>query len=53
MAPRTYTAKAPAKLNLRLKVIGRRPDGYHELVSLMVPVDICDVLEFRPIPEKI
>lgn len=53
MAPRTYTKKTPAKLNLRLKVIGRRPDGYHELVSLMVPVDICDVLEFRPIPEKI
>jgi 4-diphosphocytidyl-2-C-methyl-D-erythritol kinase len=44
--------KAPAKLNLRLKVTGRRPDGYHELVSLMVPVDICDVLEFQVHPEK-
>jgi len=50
---RTYTAKAPAKLNLRLKVTGRRPDGYHELVSLMVPVDLCDHLEFTLIPEGV
>jgi 4-diphosphocytidyl-2-C-methyl-D-erythritol kinase len=40
-------------LNLRLKVTGRRPDGYHELVSLMVPVDICDVLEFQVVPETV
>ena len=53
MTVRTLTAKAPAKLNLRLKVTGRRPDGYHELVSLMVPVDICDVLEFQVMPEKV
>ena len=53
MAPKTYTAKAPAKLNLRLKVTGRRPDGYHELVSLMVPVDLCDVLEVALLPEKV
>jgi 4-diphosphocytidyl-2-C-methyl-D-erythritol kinase len=50
---RILKTKAPAKLNLRLKVTGRRPDGYHELVSLMVPVDICDVLEFRVISEKV
>jgi 4-diphosphocytidyl-2-C-methyl-D-erythritol kinase len=49
---RILTTKAPAKLNLRLKVTGRRPDGYHELVSLMVPVDLCDVLEFQVVPEK-
>ncbi|MFP3927471.1 MAG: 4-(cytidine 5'-diphospho)-2-C-methyl-D-erythritol kinase, partial [Desulfobacteraceae bacterium] len=34
--------EAPAKLNVRLKVTGRRPDGYHELVSVMVPVDLVD-----------
>ena len=45
--------KTPAKLNLRLKVTGRRPDGYHDLVSLMVPVDVCDTLAFRPIPENV
>ena len=39
--------QAPAKLNLRLKVTGKRPDGYHELVSVMVPVDLFDRLELR------
>jgi 4-diphosphocytidyl-2-C-methyl-D-erythritol kinase len=36
--------KAPAKINIRLKVVGKRPDGYHELVSIMTPVEIFDVL---------
>ncbi|MBN1104498.1 MAG: 4-(cytidine 5'-diphospho)-2-C-methyl-D-erythritol kinase, partial [Deltaproteobacteria bacterium] len=44
------TIQAPAKLNLRLKVTGRRTDGYHELVTLMVPVDLCDLLETRVVP---
>lgn len=39
--------KTPAKLNIRLKVTGRRPDGYHELVSVMVPIDLFDLLEIR------
>jgi 4-diphosphocytidyl-2-C-methyl-D-erythritol kinase len=43
-----YSIKAPAKLNLRLKVTGVRPDGYHELVSLMVPVGLFDLLDIRP-----
>ena len=38
---------APAKLNIRLKVTGRRPDGYHELVSIMVPVTLFDHLELE------
>lgn len=40
-----YTIKAPAKINARLKVTGRRPDGYHELVSIMVPVGIFDIID--------
>lgn len=40
--------QAPAKLNLRLKVTGKRSDGYHELVSIMVPVDLCDLVELQP-----
>jgi 4-diphosphocytidyl-2-C-methyl-D-erythritol kinase len=49
----TRRIKAPAKLNIRLKVTGRRPDGYHDLVSIMVPVDLFDHLEMRVIPEGV
>ena len=33
---------APAKINLYLKVIGKRSDGYHELLTLMAPVNLFD-----------
>ncbi len=35
---------APAKLNLFLEVLARRPDGYHEIESLMVTVNLYDTL---------
>ena len=35
---------APAKLNLTLAVVGRRPDGYHALHSVMVPLGLADGL---------
>jgi 4-diphosphocytidyl-2-C-methyl-D-erythritol kinase len=38
---------APAKVNLFLEVHGRRPDGYHELATLMVTVSLYDSLELR------
>lgn len=47
-----HRIKAPAKLNLRLKITGRRPDGYHELVSIMVPIDFVDLLEVRVFRER-
>lgn len=40
---------APAKLNLFLEITGKRPDGYHDLESLMVAVDLFDTLEFQPV----
>ena len=41
---------APAKLNLFLEVLGRRADGYHDIESLMVTVDLCDALTFDDDP---
>ncbi len=40
--------KAYAKINLGLKVLGRRPDGYHEILSVVQCVDLADVLYFEP-----
>lgn len=42
------TLRAPAKLNLTLEVLNRRPDGYHGIRSVMVPVDLCDELRIEP-----
>jgi 4-diphosphocytidyl-2-C-methyl-D-erythritol kinase len=37
---------SPAKLNLFLEILGKRDDGYHELETLMVAVDVFDTLTF-------
>ena len=39
---------APAKLNLGLEVIGRRSDGYHDLATIFLAVDLCDRLTLTP-----
>ena len=39
---------APAKLNLTLAILGRRPDGFHELHSVFVPLGLADVLSLAP-----
>ncbi len=51
MPPQPYqklVIKAYAKVNLALEVLGRRPDGYHEVRSLMQAIDLCDTLTFEP-----
>jgi 4-diphosphocytidyl-2-C-methyl-D-erythritol kinase len=38
---------APAKINLFLETLGRRPDGFHEIRSLLAPISLGDRLELR------
>jgi 4-diphosphocytidyl-2-C-methyl-D-erythritol kinase len=38
---------APAKVNLFLEVLSRRPDGYHDVATLLVAVSLYDTLEFK------
>jgi 4-diphosphocytidyl-2-C-methyl-D-erythritol kinase len=41
------TVLAPAKINLTLEVLGRRPDGFHEIRSVLQAVNLCDSLHFQ------
>ncbi len=40
--------KAYGKINLGLKILGRRSDGYHDILSLVQCLDLADVLHFEP-----
>lgn len=42
------TERAPAKINLTLRVLGRRPDGFHELESLVAFAGVCDHVSLDP-----
>jgi 4-diphosphocytidyl-2-C-methyl-D-erythritol kinase len=49
-APTFWAAPAPAKVNLTLRILGRRADGYHKLESLVVFAGCGDRLTLRPGP---
>lgn len=46
----SITVQAPAKLNLTLDVLGRRPDGYHEMKMVMQSVSLVDTLTLETGP---
>jgi len=42
----TLEKRSPCKVNLLLNILGKRPDGFHELETVMHPVNLCDQLSF-------
>jgi 4-diphosphocytidyl-2-C-methyl-D-erythritol kinase len=42
------TVFSPAKINVYLRILGKRPDGYHDLETLMLPLEFGDEITFRP-----
>jgi len=38
---------APAKINLSLKILGRRDDDFHEIETLIVPISLCDEMKIE------
>ena len=42
-----FTLLAPAKINLTLEVLGKRPDGYHEILSVIQTISLSDSLLFQ------
>ncbi|WP_442482705.1 4-(cytidine 5'-diphospho)-2-C-methyl-D-erythritol kinase [Aeoliella sp. SH292] len=48
-----WVVHAPAKINLALEVLGRQPDGFHQVETLLVPVRLFDTLTYTPSPEPL
>lgn len=46
----SVVVRAPAKVNLFLEVLRKRPDGYHEIVTFIVAVSLYDTLSFKEEP---
>lgn len=42
----TLTKASPCKVNLILNILGKRADGFHELETVMHPVNVCDQISF-------
>jgi 4-diphosphocytidyl-2-C-methyl-D-erythritol kinase len=48
VTPSLIQVRSFAKVNLALAVLGKRPDGYHEVRTVIQAIDLCDELELRP-----
>jgi 4-diphosphocytidyl-2-C-methyl-D-erythritol kinase len=44
----TLVRRSPAKINLTLRIVGRRPDGYHDIESLVARISLYDTISVRP-----
>src|SRR4051812_41385680 len=42
----TIEKESPCKINLLLNILGKRPDGFHELETVIHPINLCDDLVF-------
>ena len=50
--PRRARVRALAKINLDLRVLGKRPDGFHELRTVFQTIDLADALEITYTPAR-
>lgn len=50
--PGTVIVSAPAKINLFLRVLGVRPDGYHDIFSWFQAIDLADSLEIEKLADR-
>jgi len=48
VSSKTIRRRAHAKINLFLRVLGAREDGYHEIESLVTPISLADLVVVRP-----
>ena len=51
-AGQTIQLQTPAKVNLLLELLGKRPDGYHEISTVMCPISLWDDLEIEIRPDN-
>ena len=47
------TVKSFAKINLGLEIVGKRPDGYHDIRTLFQTISLADELDFGPAPDGV
>ena len=50
---RSLAVSSPAKINLYLRILGKRNDGYHEIVTLFHRISLADTIHLRKIKEGI
>ena len=47
----SFVIKSPCKVNLGLKILNQRKDGYHNILSIFIRLDLYDYLSFTPASE--